>query len=241
MKKACPGSSERVSCILTLLLIQSVSCIPLCSGPAAGQLCLSHHSSLLCRLLSGHAFCWAQGGEPSLGDVCCSSQWWARLGWERCCLRYPTCTHAVISAPCPFRSSSPGRACSRRSSSSRRRRWSGSCRSSSPVSAAVCVCAWGDVRVVCHVGAVNGWQQAPHPAAVSQHRAAAGTRLDVWVAGGRGRRAGCPTPLPHRSPQLLRMGATEGALLPLCKTTAVLCVLSGTFPLLCHQVTNRRV
>lgn len=104
----------------------------------------------------------------------------------------------------------------------------------------VCVCAWGDVRVVCHVGAVNGWQQAPHPAAVSQHRAAAGTRLGVWVAGGCGRRAGCPTPLPHRSPQLLRMGATEGALLPLCKTTAVLCVLSGTFPLLCHQVTNRR-
>lgn len=50
-----------------------------------------------------------------------------------------------------FRSSSRGRACSRRSSSSRQRRWSGSCRSSSPVSAAVSVCpSVGGCAVVSH-------------------------------------------------------------------------------------------
>lgn len=138
MKKTCPGSSEHVSCVLTPLLTRAQD---LLLGSSA-----SRHPSLLCRPLSGHAFCWAQGLAPSLGDLCRSSQWWAQLGWERCFLRYPACTHAVISATCPFRSSSRGRACSRRSSSSRRRRWSGSCRSSSPVSAAVCVSVCLSVR-----------------------------------------------------------------------------------------------
>lgn len=84
------------------------------------------------------------------------------------------------------------------------------------------------------MGAVGGWQQALHPAAVSQRGAAAAAAGALWVTEGHGR-GRLPALLPHRSPHCC-VAATDGALL--LKRSALRSV--QLVPLLCHQVTNRR-